>query len=323
MKPQFQHEATTSFALWLDHYLLLKGQSYTNKSSNLYYTEDETMVSYPEDDDGLIFYNSPYKQWVYNYDIPGADIPSGVYIDQGNGYEFCHRGHSGLMFDFDNGRIALEGSYFSSNYKDLKVKTDFAVKDTNIYLADADEENLIIENKYNINSRIFPELNEEVGLTPYDKVVPAAFVSMENTFNQPFAFGGEDLTKLFFRVVLFTENLYQLDGLMSICSDAHNLGVCNIGYDSHPLNEYGDTKNYYYSYTDNVKEFQEENKTTNLMFIESVSASKISERVSKINNPNLFLGFVDFELSQTRYPRSDIYDTPPSKDRPNPPPDFE
>jgi len=124
---------------------------------------------------------------------------------------------------------------------------------------------------------------------------------MEQTNNKPFALGGEDLTTLYFRVVLFAENLYQLDGAMSLCADAYNLGICNIGYDDYPLNEFGDKKNDSFSYSETV---QNSTKIPKVMFIENVNSSKISDRVTNKNNPGLHLGYVDFTVCQSRFTRS-------------------
>ena len=88
---------------------------------------------------------------------------------------------------------------------------------------------------------------------------------------------------------------------MSVCADAFNRCIVNIGYDDHPLNEYGDMKTGYFSYANTVKNCS---KTGTLMFIDDVKASKISDRLSKTTNPNLYLGFVDFEVNQARFPRS-------------------
>ena len=79
MKPQFQHEATTSFALWLDHHLCKNAETFQNKEGELYYKEDDRLIRYPEDPDGFITYSSEYKQWVYNSDVDGASIPDGIY----------------------------------------------------------------------------------------------------------------------------------------------------------------------------------------------------------------------------------------------------
>ena len=223
MKPQFQHEATTSFALWLDNYFIRQGEGFSNKEGELYYKPDERLPVYPDDPIlGLASYNSEYKQWVCNNDATaeGAIVPSGVYIDTGAGYDFCHRGESGVNVDFENGRVLVSGFYFPEIYDKLKIKAQFSVKDINVYLTDDVEENLVLQNKYNVNSRTVPDLGKGQGLEPYEQVAPAAFVSMERTVNTPFALGGEDLTHLYYRVVIFAENLYQLDGAMALCADA-------------------------------------------------------------------------------------------------------
>lgn len=301
MKPQFQHEANTSFALWIDHYLTCKGEGFSNKEGSLFYKEDEILENYPESPHGFICYHSEYKQWVANSDAESANIPDGVYIDTGDGgFNFCQRGHSGLMIDFDNGRILLSGMFFPDNYDRLKIKAEFAVKDINIYLSNQTEENLVLESKYNVNSRSTPEYGKDLGIPAYEQVAPAAFVSMERSHNEPFAFGGEDLTTLNYRVVFFAEDLYQLDGAMSLCTDAKNLGICNLSYEGHPFNEYGDLKNGSYSYGSTVRQFK---KNGPIMFIEDTSASKIPDRFTKNVNPDLYLGFVDFAVSQARFPR--------------------
>ena len=302
MKPQFQHEATTSFALWLDNYFVKKGEAFSNiQDGELFYKEDLRIPSYPEDPLGFVTYSSEYKQWVYNSDIPDSIIPDGVYIDSGDGYRFVSRGQNGLSIDYDNGRVILSGIYYPETYDTLKIKTDFSVKDINVYLASDSEETIILENKYNTNSRAIPDYGKGTGIPPYEPVAPAAFISMERTNNRPFAFGGQDLTTLYFRVILFAENLYQLDGAMSLCADAYNLGVCNIGYEDYPLNEFGDTKDGYFSYQDTVSQCSIE---PNLMFIENVNSSKINDRITSKTNPNLHLGYIDFEVGQTRFPRS-------------------
>jgi hypothetical protein len=301
MKPQFQHEANTSFALWIDYYLTSKGEAFSNKEGELYYIPDERLPQYPDDPFGFVSYNSEYKQWVYNSDIEGAEIPEGVHIDTGDGvYNFCARGESGLMLDFDNGRALISGAFFPENYDKLKIKADFAVKDINIYLSTDTEENLIFQNKYNVNNRTTPDYGAGTGLIAYEQVAPAGFVSMERSVNQPFAFGGEDLTQLSYRMIFFTEDLYQLDGVLSLCTDANNLGICNVGYEAHPFNEYGDLKEGEYSYCEEVMGC---NKHGPIMFVEDVSASKITDRLTRTTNPDLYLGFVDFTVSQARFPR--------------------
>ena len=40
MKPQFQHQVVTSFALWLDHIILSKGEAFQNIQSSFYHQNE-------------------------------------------------------------------------------------------------------------------------------------------------------------------------------------------------------------------------------------------------------------------------------------------
>lgn len=75
MKPQFQHQVVTSFALWLDHIILSRGEAYQNINSTFYYQEDDRM-----DPDFMVF-ASPHKQWVSDSSIEKAKIIEGITID--------------------------------------------------------------------------------------------------------------------------------------------------------------------------------------------------------------------------------------------------
>ena len=59
MIPQFQHNLTTSFAMWVDHYLLEKGRSYTNRTG-IFYNYDDVRIP-----NGYKVFGSEYKQFVY------------------------------------------------------------------------------------------------------------------------------------------------------------------------------------------------------------------------------------------------------------------
>ena len=70
MKPQYLHNVATSFALWLDHHLLDKGEAYSNETGKLHYYSDTRLPS------GYKVFGSAYKQWVYDSSITGANVPS-------------------------------------------------------------------------------------------------------------------------------------------------------------------------------------------------------------------------------------------------------
>ena len=281
MIEQFQHKATNSFMLWFDNYLLKKGQAFSNKSGSFYnYTDDRL-------DDRFKAFGSPYKQWVNDSSIAGAIIPSGVHV----GGSFQPRSSS-LLLDFTNGRALISGAASSA-----AVSGSFAVKDFNIYFTNDGEEDLIVDQKYTPNSRVFSA--SESYIEPYDSVVPAIFISSQSVNNSPFAFGGEDTTKIQMKAVVMAENPYQLDGALSIFADSYNEVFPAIPFSGNPTTEYGDVKNGSYSYDSLKNQYNSEP----LFFVEDVVTSKLSDKVRKSLARDLFIGFIDFEIHQQRFPR--------------------
>ena len=155
MKPQYKHELMTSFMLWFDHELLQEGEAYSNKTGTLYAKSDSRLPN------TYISAQSNYKQWVNDSSITGEVNPIIPTDFQGSGRA------DNIVFDFDNGRIIETGGSFTTG--DALTGT-FAVKDFNIYLTNETEEDLILENKFQINSRYGdPSMS---GIDPYDQVVP-------------------------------------------------------------------------------------------------------------------------------------------------------
>ena len=285
MKAQFGHEATTSFSLWFDHHLIKHGEAYSNKTETLYHVDDNRLP------DGFHRYSSPYKQWVTESGINDSAVPT--YINNNGSPVYRKDPNYGYYVDFDNGGVVVTGALASSA---LTLTADFAVKDFNVYNTNQSEEALVIENKYESNSRFTSYLS---GIAPYDQVTPAVFINNEYLENEGFAFGGEDKTTLDFKAVVFAENLYQLDGVLSLFGDSNNLAFPNINFGDHPINEYGDLKSEPYQYQDLIN-----SNKTDLFYIERVVTTKISETMRNQISPLLYVGFVDFEVSKTRYPRA-------------------
>jgi hypothetical protein len=284
MKPNFAHEATTSFSMWFEHHLIKHGEAFSNKTGKLYYIEDDRLPS------SFFRYSSPYKQWVTESGAGGAFVPNTISGSAGKVQK--NDPNNGYYIDFDNGGVVVTGNLASDS---LNLSGAFSVKEFNIYNTNESEENLVIENKFNSNSRFsIPES----GIDPYKMVTPAIFINNEYVENTPFAFGGEDKTTLNFKSVVLAENLYQIDGLLSLFADTRNMGYPHLSFSDHPINEYGDLKTGKYSY-------EEVSKTaTQLPFcIERVTTSKISENIRTKISPSLFVGFVDFEVSKSRFPR--------------------
>lgn len=285
MKPTFSHNVMNSFFLWFDNFLMKKGDAYKTYTTKFYNYSDPRLGG------NKVVYGSPYKQWVYDNSITGATIPSGLTV---NG-SFLPTGTSGMAFDFDNGRVIFN-SGVSTN---LNITGTYTIKEINSYITDQPEDNLIIENKYISNSRFTVT---ETSISPYNPVTPCIFASIETAHNTAFAFGGEDETKCLIKVVAFCENLYQLDGVLSVFGDSYNEFFSVIPMTSNPLGEFSEIKTGLYptGYDyNNVSSAYSSQK----MFISHVETSKIRDSVLKELNPILHIGFLDFEITTYRYPR--------------------
>ena len=285
MKPTFTHNVINSFFLWFDNFLMTKGDAYKTYTTKLYNYEDPRLGG------DKVVYGSPYKQWVYDKNITGATIPSGFTINN----QFVSTGTSGMKIDFDNGRIIFNSGVSTS----LNVTGTYSVKEVNSYITDQPEDNLIIENKFVTNSRFTVSENY---IPPYNPVTPCIFASIETAHNTAFAFGGEDETKCIIKVVAFCENLYQLDGVLSIFGDSYNEIFSIIPMTGHPLGEFNEMKTGAYPTGYDYKNLSNAYNSQTL-FISHVETSKIRDSVIKELNPILHIGFLDFEIKTYRYPR--------------------
>jgi hypothetical protein len=278
MKPQYQHNVTTSFALWFDHYLLEKGEAYSNQTGTFtYYADPRISTTYKA-------FGTPYKQFVYDSTITGASIPSGVHVSG----VFKGR-NDGVIIDYINGRALISGVSAG-----VPVTGSFAVKDFNIYLTNENEDDLILDNNLDFNKK-FPWTGKYI--PPYDQVAPAVFIANDSTYNSPFSFGGEDESRSFVKCVVFTDNPYQLDGILSIFTDSKSTSFKHKDFTGYPLTEYGDVKNQTYSYDSSAT-------NQNDFFIDEVVCSKLKDSRARGGNAKPYIGFIDFEVVKYRYPRS-------------------
>jgi hypothetical protein len=285
MKPTFTHNVINSFFLWFDNFLMTKGDAYKTYTTKLYNYQDPRLGG------DKVVYGSPYKQWVYDKNITGATIPSGFTINN----QFVSTGTSGMRIDFDNGRIIFNSGVSTG----LNITGTYSVKEVNSYITDQPEDNLIIENKFVTNSRFTVSENY---IAPYNPVTPCIFASIQTAHNTAFAFGGEDETKCIIKVVAFCENLYQLDGVLSVFGDSYNEIFSIIPMTGHPLGEFNEMKTGAYPTGYDYKNLSNSYNSQTL-FISHVETSKIRDSVIKELNPILHIGFLDFEIKTYRYPR--------------------
>jgi len=282
MVPQYSHEVQSSFLLWMDHHLLSKGRAFSNKTGKLYYLPDSKIPTYKG-------FSSNYKQWVSDSSISGAAINSGVWV----GNSFSGRSNN-LFIDYNNGRVLASGLNTG-----VQPTGTFCQKEFNVYMTQDSVEDLIVEKKYLAAPKVGTAISVS-GIPPYQPVVPAIFVAQQTVNNKPFAFGGMDTTEIRFGATVFCENAYQLDGVMSLFADSKQEIFAQIPFQFSPYNEFGDLKTGYYNY----ETLARESFATNLpLQIEEVKTSKITDQLRKSVQNEMFIGLIDFKVTQQRYPR--------------------
>lgn len=273
MKRTFLNDLYASFTLYFENRLNYYGDAYSNVNYRLYSIKDDKLKAYS-------VYGSPWKQWVYDYGIAGAQIPSGVYS---NG-TFIPRGQSGLKIDFNNGRIIFSGNV------NIPVSGQFSPKEFNVYNTTKSDEELLFEQRYDLTSQ-FPQVPSGI---PSDKIVaPAAFIRFGSMTTEPFTIGGEYDSKINARVIVLSDSNTSLDAVGNLFVDQKHKNF--LVFSKTPLNEYGDLKTGYYSYFDYLDQYFDSRK---MVYLEDVDFSK--PNLANTQNPDLKVGILDFQLSLPR-----------------------
>ncbi len=282
MQPQFSTTTLMSFHLWFDNYITQKGQAYTNTSSRLYYQPDSTLPQYAA-------YASPFRSWVCDSGVSGALIPSQISGSLGlGGTGFVNRGQSGMIIDFENGRVLFPAAVGPNAI----ISGSYAFKDLNVYKANETSETMVFTNKYYLNSRFARPIT---GIPPpREMVTPCVFISDASSTNDGFALGGAYNTTMHLTLNVLAENLTQLEGVNSMMTDAVDLCFPLLPFSAWPLGFLGDYKSGY-----NYQAYKQQyGGTSNLYSITEVRASKVGDGV-KIDE-SIFLGIVDVTITKVR-----------------------
>lgn len=271
-----------SFCLFIDHQIQQKGEAFTNHSSSFYKMEDKSLSNYT-------VYASPFKQFVYDYSISGANIPSGVYINN----VFCNKGVSGLKIDYLNGRVILSGG---AAYKNLNISGSYAVKDFNIYPTTQSDEELIFETKYELRPKYTKALS---GIDKSALTVPGIFIVNLNTSLEPYSFGGLCETTINIHSVILSDSKDQLDAVGSLIVDEKYSSF--PVFSKTPLNPFGDFKSGNYNYLSYISGVEM------LGYISDVDFYKLSSKDFSDRYPDLKAGFCDIQVKLVRQPNRSIY----------------
>jgi hypothetical protein len=132
MKVQLDNILMSSMLMWMDHVILKKGEAYKNFSSQFYPVSNIY--------NGFYTYGLPFKQVVCDSSISGANILSGVYVNN----NFKTIGQNNLTgISPQNGQV-----YFTSGQGTNNISGNYAVKDFNLYLTNQPEEEILFESQY-------------------------------------------------------------------------------------------------------------------------------------------------------------------------------
>jgi hypothetical protein len=256
--------------------VLKRGEAYTNVSG-AFYPVSGVYSNY-------FTYAAPYKQIVSDASISGVNQMTGVYLN-GN---FIVPGQSGLVaINHYDGQLI-----FSSNKSGQALSGNYAIKDYNVYLTDKSEDYILFSTK------IDPKSKRNItarGLEVNEITYPAIFLTMINSQNDPFAFGGVDMTKTYFRTIIMSNSVFSLDAVCGILRDsAHNFFrmVNNNDLKLNGMSAYTGSQFNYAAIA-----------TGETVYIADASVS----RINKINsseyvnlNPDVYSAFVDFDLESIR-----------------------
>lgn len=284
MKPQFLNQIIPSFYLFLDHEILSKGEAFTNYSGQLYSTVDPNFRQYN-------IWGSPFRQWVSDTSINNAFIPSGAYSYN----NFISKGTSGLSLDYSMGRIITSGSVSTST----SFTINYAFKDINIYYTDAIEEKLLFESKWDLRptNNFYATGSLDWRSIPY----PCLLIKTSDAINNPYAFGGLDISEISVRTILLTDSNYLLDASLSILNDTSRKVFPLFSYFDLPFNVFGDYKSGLYNYNSLSSQYD---NGSDLIIINRTYISKFNSNINKLIGNGIYAAFCDFDLCKIRTPRS-------------------
>lgn len=277
MNLQFSHKTSLGFILWVDNLICNNGQAFVTTTQKLFYQPDDRLPP------GWVSYASPFKSWVCDSSIAGTTVPTSISGSLG----IINNSQSGMMIDYDNGRVIFTGSAFPI---DADLTGTFSFKEFNIYPTNDGIEKLIAENKSYINSRFGRLIT---GIAPYSDALPAVFINTSSMNNDAFSFGGLQESRPKITALVIAETSWQLDGVLNILTDS-STKYFPIWTANDPLGVYGQLISGNFNYTNIIAN----SPINNYVYVEDVKSSKISDQAT--NNPELYYGVAIFQLSNVR-----------------------
>lgn len=284
MKPQFDHSVLSSLYLWLDNKICSENQAIISGRNQIFSYHESFDI--PQDMNA--YYTSTNQFYV-------GDLSSPTYVSgDGNIYYQNTSGSNKVIFDTNKGRILMQKSISNEN---SLFSGSFLQKEINLYMTSETEEQIILRNEFFLNSgQSYSEYMSELSTAKY--MAPCIFINNNFSLNKGFSLGGQRETSNNISLVIFANNNYQLEGLLSILRDSKDKCFGLIDESSFPYGEYWHCKSGNFDYNN----FILQNKIQNVYIKNSESyklkdaAGSLVQKVSK----DLMIGYCDLELSSIR-----------------------
>lgn len=286
MNVGFDHELLSSFYLWCDDRLSYFAEAYQPVTTHTFEYVDSIDVP-----SNYHAYYSPYRQFVWASDRFNVND----HVDIGGNQIFDK---NGIYIDYNNGRVLVDTATHGSS-KTLNIQGDFAYKTVNVYITDETEENVILNSDFIISPTNQTYMQTNGGFSDKMYTLPAMFLTLANSINEPFAFGGMDNTVANIRSVIVADSNYTLDGVLSIFRDSARTNFSLISFEDFPFGEFNHIKSHPYKYENTS------NSSNQYCFIDEIRASKLTDRSREriTGSKDYKIGFLDFTISKPRNPR--------------------
>lgn len=283
MIPQPLHSIRTSFMLYLDNLWCSRGQAYQNYSGSLY-----NMPS-PQDRSFDCF-TSPFRQWVADSSVSGANICSGVW-DQTS--TFIPTG-TGVIPDYNNGRILTNKGLVTGS-----LTTTFAMKEINLFMSTESEQQIIFDGRLQKYPE-FPNRAPTTGINANVRPYPCAYLIAKNYNAIPFQIGGGLNYKYTMRVILMADSDYLLEGATSLAQSQRDKFFIEFPPALLPFNQFGGLKSGVFNYAQMVSSMDSD--PAKMVFIERVNVSLLDTPKLTSINENASIAIIDFDLCLPRFP---------------------
>ena len=254
----------------VDHEIQKQGVCFANRSGLFYRSEDEFS--------GIYTYTCSYKQLSNDTSISGANVMSGVYLNN----NYVSVGQSGLLsINHNDGAINFDHALPTNT----RISGNFAVKEFAVYLSDQPDYSVVMDTKFHKN----PKYSQQAtGIAIDTMVMPAIILVPKEQEARPLAFAGVDDNFMRVRAMVVCENAFQRVG---VCNILKNLKLRNLPiFNNIPFDYLGNMTGVNYNY--NNLTFI----TESLPFIQSAKASQIPNN-GTVSDVTKQFAMVDFDIS--------------------------